>query len=200
MTVLAIHGSPRPDGISSTILDLVLAPLRERRVPVTAVRVYDLNITPCTACGYCRENPRCVFQDGMVDQYDFLRRADAVIIASPLYFSSLPGQLKLYIDRCQVIWEEARREKADGPWRPGFAVLAAGGRYSGMFTPAVTVIRHFYNVLRCRSDEKDYILVDDTDTISSIPGHAGERARAAGEQLYQQLAGTGHEDHHRHHR
>lgn len=200
MTVLALHGSPRPGGFSSSLHDMVVAPLQAGGLAVTTVRVYDLAITPCTACGYCRDHPRCIFDDDMGVQYDLLRTADAVIISSPIYFSSLPGPLKLYIDRCQVLWEEGRRLPARDPWRPGFVIMAAGGRYAGMFGPALTVLRHFYNVLRCRYDENDYILVADTDTITGVPGAAGEEARAAGRRLYHELAGTGHEDHHRHHR
>ena len=65
------------------------------------VRLSKLRIDPCAACYACRRTPEstCVIQDDMGAVLDSIRGADALILASPIYFASVNGPMKTFLDR-----------------------------------------------------------------------------------------------------
>jgi len=67
------------------------------------VRAYALAIRPCAACGPDATPGYCIFHDDMDPVYALLERAHAVVVASPVYFDTVSGPLKLLMDRCNCI-------------------------------------------------------------------------------------------------
>ena len=66
--------------------------------------VYDvckMNIHGCLACEYChtKGNGQCIQKDDMQNIYQQLQEAEMLVIASPIYYHGLSGQLKCTIDR-----------------------------------------------------------------------------------------------------
>jgi multimeric flavodoxin WrbA len=63
--------------------------------------LHGMDIHPCRACDACRKDSAegCVVQDDMQTLYPSLRRADAIIIASPIYWFTISAQTKLVMDR-----------------------------------------------------------------------------------------------------
>ncbi|MDO4194014.1 MAG: flavodoxin family protein, partial [Erysipelotrichaceae bacterium] len=59
------------------------------------------NIHGCLACEHCHkiEKGICVQKDDMQEVYDLLKDADMLILASPIYYHGISGQLKCTIDR-----------------------------------------------------------------------------------------------------
>ena len=84
----------------------LLTPFVTAGAAVEEIHVYDKKISPCTACAVCREKFCCPINDDMQEIYPMIQQADVISISTPLYFSSVPSQLKVLIDRCQVFWEE----------------------------------------------------------------------------------------------
>ena len=68
---------------------------------VEIVSVADYNVNPCIGCNSCftREGNQCFQNDDMVQIYEKLRKADIVVIASPVYFYGISAQLKAIVDR-----------------------------------------------------------------------------------------------------
>jgi multimeric flavodoxin WrbA len=67
---------------------------------VTLFRTADLKIGGCLGCGHCfEEKGVCVQKDDMLPIIDALRKADVLVLASPIYYWSVTAQLKLVIDR-----------------------------------------------------------------------------------------------------
>ena len=60
-----------------------------------------MNIHGCLACEYChtRGNGQCIQKDDMQYVYQELQDAEMIVIASPIYYHGLSGQLKCTIDR-----------------------------------------------------------------------------------------------------
>ena len=83
----------------------------------------------------------------MTHVYEAIRGAQLVVFSSPLYFSSLPSQMKAVIDRCQLLWSEARRGAYPAKNQTGMALLTAGSEYKDMFTGSLAVLRHLMNSL-----------------------------------------------------
>lgn len=100
--VAAIHGSPRKNKNSDTLLTAVLEGIGEAEV--SHIHTAQQNIKPCTACNACLKSPGCVIDDYMQEAYKILDEADIVLTATPVYFHSVTAQLKTFIDRTQAVW------------------------------------------------------------------------------------------------
>lgn len=58
------------------------------------------NINYCLGCNTCQRNDgRCVFKDDVSEILDKMMQADVIVLASPIYFYSITGQMKTLIDR-----------------------------------------------------------------------------------------------------
>jgi len=99
--IMIAVGSPRKKGNSATLAKQVAAGAGSAGGNVETFFLHDLNIKPCSACDGCRKKKHvdCVIQDDMQLLYPKLRSADAVVLASPIYWFTLSAQTKLFIDR-----------------------------------------------------------------------------------------------------
>jgi multimeric flavodoxin WrbA len=98
--ILILKGSPRVNGNSSTLADQAAAAAREAGAQVESFDLHNMDISPCDACDTCQETGGvCVIKDDMQTLYPLLRKADAVLLASPIYWFTISGQLKTCIDR-----------------------------------------------------------------------------------------------------
>ncbi len=140
--VVGLNGSPRRNGNSATLLDQALGGARGSGAEVIRYDLAFLNISPCRACEDCFANGACVIRDDMDALYDSLERADAVIVASPIYFSGMSSQTKIAVDRCQALW--ARRKVLESERRPGVgAIILTGAQPNAKFDNAVSELRAF---------------------------------------------------------
>lgn len=174
--VLAIYGSPRKDGVTSFLQDQVIDSLG---LPVNTkkVYVYDEIIYPCIACGYCKKHFGCIYDDSMKELYRWLEKSSLVMIASPLYFSNITAPMKLFIDRCQVIWEKRQRGEMNKQHQLGFFTSAGAGRYPNMFTASIITMRHFFNTAGLTYDENEYVLLDSAPEPRFLQDHAAVISR-----------------------
>lgn len=102
MKVIAFNGSPRKDGNTYLLLKTVCDELNNANIDTEILHIGERNIHGCTACMACRKNSnnRCIFNDDIVNQaVGKIIESDAVILGSPVYFGSLTGQMKAFIDR-----------------------------------------------------------------------------------------------------
>ncbi len=67
------------------------------------VRLAGLDIRPCNACMVCREEERFPINDDLFPLYTRIKEAEAVILASPVYFGSATALLKAFMDRAGYI-------------------------------------------------------------------------------------------------
>ena len=97
MKTLIIHGSPRRNGDSSTLANILKASLNG---DVIELHTHSAKLSPCIDCRYCSKIPACSISDDMALIYndDF----DRVVIASPVHTSTLPGPLVSLSSRFQV--------------------------------------------------------------------------------------------------
>ncbi|HEX3037554.1 MAG TPA: flavodoxin family protein [Oscillospiraceae bacterium] len=103
-TVLVLFGSPHKNGHTAYLLNAFLEPFRQKHTEIHVIHAYDEDIAPCTACGYCKKQEGCRYHD--FDEIDsLLRRADLLVVATPMYNLSFPSPLKAIIDRTQRYYE-----------------------------------------------------------------------------------------------
>lgn len=127
MKTLIINGSPRKNGDTMTLVNEMMKYIEGE---VRVVHTYYSNIRPCTDCRYCWENDKCVIDDEMQEVYKYLEEADNVVLASPLYFSELTGQLLSFASRLQLFFA-ARFIRKDTTFKlkkkKGVLIISAGG-------------------------------------------------------------------------
>lgn len=98
MKMLVIHGSARREGNSST-LAYEFGKAAEGAYTVEHLHLYEQKIRPCTGCDICQDNGICVFNDDMKLLVNQFVKADAVCLASPVYWWGISAQAKAYVDR-----------------------------------------------------------------------------------------------------
>jgi multimeric flavodoxin WrbA len=103
--VVVVLGSPRKDGNSAALAEQVVLGARARGADVETFHLHEMNISPCDACDACRADSAtdCVIDDQMRLLYPKLRSADALVIASPIYWFTMSAQTKLFMDRCYAL-------------------------------------------------------------------------------------------------
>jgi multimeric flavodoxin WrbA len=176
--ILGIAGSPRRHGNSDRLLDEALAGARAAGAEVDLLVVSAAGISPCRGCNACSAAGVCVVRDGMQDVYPRIDAADGFIVASAVYFATVPAVLKALYDRCQPYW--AKRFVLGRPLerrRPGALLLAGGGGDPYGHECAATTTRSVFAVLGI-----DYIaeLAIQADSPSDAGGRPEELARARG--------------------
>lgn len=105
MKVIAINGSPRPDGNTAHALRTVLGVLGKEGIGTGFIQLGGRTFAGCRACGWCgrSHNMRCVTEDGMNEIIAEMAAADGILIGSPTYYSNVTTEVKALIDRCGFV-------------------------------------------------------------------------------------------------
>jgi len=96
---IGIVGSPRKGGNSEILTAHCLKAIAEEGLDTELVSLAGLNITGCNACNYCFEHDGCSIEDDMQAVYAKMVEADAIIVASPVYYSSSTSLVKGFLER-----------------------------------------------------------------------------------------------------
>ena len=101
MRVLILNGSPRPNGNTKQMIRAFCEGLEKAGHAFDELDICRMNVHGCLACEYCHRkgNGQCVQKDDMGKVYQLLGEVDMLVIASPIYYHGLTGQLKCCIDR-----------------------------------------------------------------------------------------------------
>lgn len=98
--VLIISSSPRKQGNSDMLCDEFGRGAHECGHKVEKIFLKDKNINYCTGCGSCFSKVgSCSQDDDMKDIMQKMIAADVIVMATPIYFYTMAGQLKTFIDR-----------------------------------------------------------------------------------------------------
>lgn len=97
--VLIISASPRKNGNSDLLCDQFAQGAKESGHHVEKVFLTEKQIGYCRGCGVCNTTHVCVQKDDMAEILDKMVKADVIVLATPVYFYTMDGQLKTFIDR-----------------------------------------------------------------------------------------------------
>lgn len=104
ISVIGIAGSPRRNGNSTTLLERVLKGAESRGARTEITYLNDLNYKGCQGCKTCSPRGHCVVKDALTPLFAALKLADIWVLASPVYFDGLSGQMKTFFDRCHHLF------------------------------------------------------------------------------------------------
>ncbi len=98
--VLVISSSPRKGGNSDTLCDEFIKGAQSAGHNTEKIFLRDKKIHYCTGCGVCYNTKKCSQKDDMDEILDKMIAANVIVLATPVYFYTMCGQLKTMIDRC----------------------------------------------------------------------------------------------------
>ena len=179
MKTLIINGSPRPDGNTVALIRELKKHLEGEVVEISA---FYSNIAPCVDCRGCWKTAKCVVDDGMQVIYedDF----DNVVVASPVYYGTLPGSVLSLMSRLQP-WHAATyfiNEPLVQRSKKAAAILTAGGK--GNQERAFHHLRALFRMLNAGGFEEHLVCSPNTDTIpASDDANAMEQVKSLAQWL-----------------
>ena len=126
--ILGIAGTPIKNGNCQYQLQEALKLAESTGKAITElVHLGDYKINFCIGCDKCLRNVHkiqaeagfnvspvpvkeynCSIKDGMQELHQKMLDADAIILMSPVYIASIPGQVKTFIDRCRTFVHDFR--------------------------------------------------------------------------------------------
>lgn len=118
--IIVLNGSPRKNGNTSALVKAFREGAESAGHSVTEFWLEGMNINGCRGCCAGGKNPEspCVQKDDMAQIYLAYKEADVVVLASPLYYWTISGQLKCAFDRlfavaeCDPSYTNPRKESA----------------------------------------------------------------------------------------
>lgn len=105
--IIILNGSPRSNGNTSAMVDEFTRGAKEAGNAVTSFLLHDMDIRGCKGCWQGGKDPDspCTIKDDMDKIYPAYQEADVVVLASPLYYWTISGQLKTAFDRLFAVAE-----------------------------------------------------------------------------------------------
>ena len=98
--IVVITGSPRKDGNSFAMTDAFIRAAEEQGHSVTRFEAAQKNVGGCHACETCYKTGKaCSFDDDFNEIAPALLEADVVVFSMPVYWYSIPAQIKAVIDK-----------------------------------------------------------------------------------------------------
>ena len=136
MKVLLINGSPHENGTTFRALSEVSSALNANGIETEIITVGNKEITGCKACAACVKLGKCVKDDIVNEVIPKIEQADGVVVGSPVYYASLNGTLKSFLDRVFF----AKKSFANKP-----AAAVAVARRAGT-TSTIDIINKYFMI------------------------------------------------------
>ena len=130
--IVVLNGSPRKKGNTSALVRVFTRGAEEAGHTVTEFFLDGMDIHGCKGCfgGHSGRDCPCVQKDDMGKIYPAVRESDVVVLASPLYYWNLSGQLRTAVDRLFAL-EEGDGNLLRGHGRASALLMAAEGNGFG---------------------------------------------------------------------
>ena len=137
--ILVLSSSGRKGGNSDLLCDQFAKGAREAGHQVEKVRLAEKKIGFCTGCYACQKLHKCVQKDDANELVEKMLAADAIVLATPVYFYSMNAQLKALIDRTVSRWDDFARFKGTEFW----LIITAADEDKSMMDPTLAGLRGF---------------------------------------------------------
>lgn len=147
--VVILNGSPRKNGNTSALVKAFTRGAESAGHTVTEFFLGGMDIHGCKGCfgGHSSRECPCVQQDDMNKIYPAVKDSDVVVLASPLYYWTMSGQLRTALDRLFAL-EEGDGNLLRGNGRGSVLLMAAEGHG---FEDAVLYFDHLTEHLRWKN-------------------------------------------------
>lgn len=171
--VLVLVGSPREEGRSAQLAQMIRAELHVRGYKCCLYPLSKYPVAACNGCESCMATGECVIAgDGFGVLSRHMDSCVAAVVVAPVYFSGPSAWLKAALDRCQVYW--ARRYRLGRPCpeqRPAHLLVVGEGGDPFGYGPLATTCKSALNSTGLRiTDERIHDFVGENYDLARIPG------------------------------
>lgn len=102
MKICCLKGSPRKNGNTNSLVNIILKGFEEAGERVTVYDLYDMDLRPCLACRGCQKDwsiVNCVQNDDMAKIFESVMDCDLLLLATPIYSWYCTAPMKAALDR-----------------------------------------------------------------------------------------------------
>ena len=139
--VLIISSSPRKGGNSDLLCDEFMKGAIETGNEVEKIFLKDKMVHPCTGCSVCSMYGKpCPQKDDAAEIVEKMIAADVIVMATPVYFYTMCGQMKIMIDRCCARYTEITNKEF-------YFIIAAAEDNKAMMERTIDGFRGFLDCL-----------------------------------------------------
>lgn len=137
MQVFGLNCSPNTDGLTATMLEAALEGAKEAGAFAVPCALRRLRIEACRACGtshdgLCHTECRCAIEDDFRMVREAMVGADALVVATPVYYGEVAEVVKAFFDRLRRCQDgTGRPENRSNLAKPVIGIAAAGGAGGG---------------------------------------------------------------------
>ena len=164
--IVILNGSPRRNGNTSALVKEFTEGAESVGNTVTEFFLDKMDIHGCKGCfgGHSSKDCPCVQKDDMIQIYAAVRECDVIVMASPLYYWNMSGQLRTAVDRLFAL-EEGDGNLLRGHNRASALLMAAEGN---VFDDVLT----YYNNLmkHLKWENLGHVLAGGNGDIGDIAG------------------------------
>ena len=166
--IVILNGSPRRNGNTSALVKAFAEGAERAGNTVTEFFLDAMDIHGCKGCfgGRSSRECPCVQRDDMADIYPAVKGSDVVVLASPLYYWNLSGQLRTAVDRLFAL-EEGDGNLLRGQDRASALLMAAEGNG---FSDVLTYYDHLMEHLQWKN--LGHVLAGGNMDVGDIQGKA----------------------------
>lgn len=143
MNVLVMNCSPVRTGATAEIVRIVSDSLKNRH-DVKAICIDDYTIGLCKGCRSCHVTAKCHQQDDVENVIAQFEWADIIISVAPSYWADVPGQFKVFIDRCTPWCNTHEPHATIRGGKKGYSIALRTGPSMRECNRIIETIEHFY--------------------------------------------------------
>lgn len=162
---LILFSSPRKSGFTYKLTKDYIREIKND-YDIKFIDCYNIEVSPCKACNYCKKNINCCINDNFKEIRYFLEKASLLVIATPVYNMSFPAPLKAIIDRTQIYFNARFYRNIRPPIaqnKKGVLISVCGSNDSTAFDIIISQIKKSFTILNTTLDE--CILLNNTDNL-----------------------------------
>lgn len=109
--ILIINSTNRRGGNSQILAEQFAKGVKDSGNNVQTINLRDLNLKFCMGCLACQKIGKCVLNDDQNALLPIVKNADVIVFATPVYYYSMCGQLKTFLDRLNPLYGQENKFK-----------------------------------------------------------------------------------------
>lgn len=164
--IVILNGSPRKNGNTSALVKSFSEGAESAGNTVMEFFLDSMDIHGCKGCfgGHSDRECPCVQKDDMRKIYSAVKECDVIVLATPLYYWNMSGQLRTAVDRLFAL-EEGGENLLRGHGKACALLMAAEGNG---FEDVLTYFDHLMEHLRWKN--LGHVLAGGNGDIGDIKG------------------------------
>jgi len=95
--IIGYVGSPHKNGNTAFVVKQILKNAKNAETEIYYSS--ELEVSPCKGCLWCVDKDKCVINDDMQKIYTSMKKADVLVIGTPIYMGQMTGRTKVFTDR-----------------------------------------------------------------------------------------------------